>query len=181
MIPALNVSVVQGDPLGDGTGGESIWGGEFEDEFHRNLRHDRPFTLSMANGGTFTLHVGRTGRVARMSQIVELSSDFSGSIWITVQHAEKVVPSVQLRPCVPWLHGSRPITENLNCVVAVVVPGWPKSTVLLAHVQLFDSSASYLVANLVVTVCVCVIAFITRQFRSERALMRCLRVFTLLS
>ena len=24
-----------GDPLGDGTGGESIWGGEFEDEFDR--------------------------------------------------------------------------------------------------------------------------------------------------
>jgi peptidylprolyl isomerase domain and WD repeat-containing protein 1 len=24
-----------GDPLGDGTGGESIWGGEFEDEFER--------------------------------------------------------------------------------------------------------------------------------------------------
>jgi peptidylprolyl isomerase domain and WD repeat-containing protein 1 len=31
-----------GDPLGDGTGGQSIWGGEFEDEFHRDLRHDRP-------------------------------------------------------------------------------------------------------------------------------------------
>ena len=26
-----------GDPLGDGTGGQSIWGGEFEDEFHRDL------------------------------------------------------------------------------------------------------------------------------------------------
>jgi peptidylprolyl isomerase domain and WD repeat-containing protein 1 len=24
-----------GDPLGDGTGGQSIWGTEFEDEFHK--------------------------------------------------------------------------------------------------------------------------------------------------
>jgi peptidylprolyl isomerase domain and WD repeat-containing protein 1 len=43
--------VQTGDPLGDGTGGESIWGGEFEDEFHRNLRFDRPFVLGMANAG----------------------------------------------------------------------------------------------------------------------------------
>jgi Cyclophilin type peptidyl-prolyl cis-trans isomerase/CLD len=46
--------VQTGDPLGDGTGGESIWGGEFEDEFHRDLRHDRPFTVSMANAGPNT-------------------------------------------------------------------------------------------------------------------------------
>jgi peptidylprolyl isomerase domain and WD repeat-containing protein 1 len=39
---------------GTGTGGESIWGGEFEDEFHPNLRHDRPYTLSMANAGANT-------------------------------------------------------------------------------------------------------------------------------
>lgn len=85
-----------GDPLGDGTGGESIWGGEFEDEFVREyvaaaaaaacicivvlshlfscyslyfhlsllcldcvvnitrLKHDRPFTVSMANAGKTT-------------------------------------------------------------------------------------------------------------------------------
>ncbi|GJN15465.1 hypothetical protein PR202_gb02383 [Eleusine coracana subsp. coracana] len=45
---------VTGDPLGDGTGGQSIWGSEFEDEFHKSLRHDRPFTLSMANAGPNT-------------------------------------------------------------------------------------------------------------------------------
>lgn len=46
--------VQTGDPLGDGTGGESIWGHEFEDEFVRTLRHDRPFTVSMANAGANT-------------------------------------------------------------------------------------------------------------------------------
>ncbi|KDR21487.1 peptidylprolyl isomerase domain and WD repeat-containing protein 1 isoform X1 [Zootermopsis nevadensis] len=46
--------VQTGDPTGTGTGGESIWGGEFEDEFHSNLRHDRPYTVSMANAGVNT-------------------------------------------------------------------------------------------------------------------------------
>lgn len=43
-----------GDPDGIGTGGESIWGGEFEDEFSPKLRHDRPYTVSMANAGANT-------------------------------------------------------------------------------------------------------------------------------
>lgn len=43
-----------GDPTGNGTGGESIWGGEFEDEIRPHLRHDRPYTVSMANAGPGT-------------------------------------------------------------------------------------------------------------------------------
>ncbi|KAF9046595.1 peptidyl-prolyl cis-trans isomerase [Panaeolus papilionaceus] len=43
-----------GDPLGDGTGGTSIWDREFEDEFSDDLRHDRPYTVSMANAGPGT-------------------------------------------------------------------------------------------------------------------------------
>ena len=43
-----------GDPDGNGHGGNSIWGGEFEDEICDELKHDRPFTLSMANRGPNT-------------------------------------------------------------------------------------------------------------------------------
>jgi len=43
-----------GDPTGKGTGGKSIWGEDFEDEFHPSLKHDRPYTISMANAGPCT-------------------------------------------------------------------------------------------------------------------------------
>ncbi len=43
-----------GDPNGDGTGGTSIWGEEFDDEFNPNLKHNIPFTVSMANRGPNT-------------------------------------------------------------------------------------------------------------------------------
>ncbi|KAK5173521.1 Peptidyl-prolyl cis-trans isomerase cyp15 [Saxophila tyrrhenica] len=43
--------VQTGDPLGDGTGGESIWGKDFESEFTDDLKFDKPYMVAMANAG----------------------------------------------------------------------------------------------------------------------------------
>ncbi|XP_060808803.1 spliceosome-associated protein CWC27 homolog isoform X2 [Amyelois transitella] len=44
--------IVQGgDPNGDGTGGESIYGAPFKDEFHSRLRFNRRGLVAMANAG----------------------------------------------------------------------------------------------------------------------------------
>ena len=43
-----------GDPLGNGTGGESIWGKNFPDEFSSKVRFDTEGLLAMANSGPMT-------------------------------------------------------------------------------------------------------------------------------
>ncbi|CAI2365354.1 unnamed protein product [Moneuplotes crassus] len=43
-----------GDPKGDGTGGTSYFGKQFEDEFHPKIGHNRKGILSMANSGSNT-------------------------------------------------------------------------------------------------------------------------------
>ncbi|XP_057657819.1 spliceosome-associated protein CWC27 homolog [Diorhabda carinulata] len=44
--------IVQGgDPNGDGTGGESIYGAPFKDEFHQRIKFTRRGLLAMANAG----------------------------------------------------------------------------------------------------------------------------------
>jgi len=43
-----------GDPTGTGRGGESFWGGKFEDEFNPELKFNQAGILAMANAGPNT-------------------------------------------------------------------------------------------------------------------------------
>ncbi len=43
-----------GDPTGTGSGGESIWGKSFEDEYDVNIKFNKPGILAMANRGPNT-------------------------------------------------------------------------------------------------------------------------------
>lgn len=72
-----------GDPEGDGTGGESCWGGKFEDEFNKKLLNIRG-SLSMANSGVntngsqfFINQAGPTGQTASQlkQEVVENNNE----------------------------------------------------------------------------------------------------------
>jgi peptidylprolyl isomerase len=43
-----------GDPTGTGSGGQSLWGRNFEDEVRRDVKFDRKGLLAMANAGPGT-------------------------------------------------------------------------------------------------------------------------------
>lgn len=49
-----NFMIQGGDPTGTGRGGESLWGGKFDDEIDPTLTFDKPGYLAMANAGPNT-------------------------------------------------------------------------------------------------------------------------------
>ena len=49
-----NFMIQGGDPTATGRGGQSLWGGKFEDEISSNLQFSRPGILAMANAGPNT-------------------------------------------------------------------------------------------------------------------------------
>lgn len=49
-----NFMIQGGDPTGTGRGGESLWGGKFQDEVTPNVKFDHKGLLAMANAGPNT-------------------------------------------------------------------------------------------------------------------------------
>lgn len=67
-----------GDPLGDGTGGESIWGHDFEDEFADELRHDR-YALPLPKTHTISLPSADHTPSQWLTQVKQIETVLNGS------------------------------------------------------------------------------------------------------
>ena len=60
-----------GDPTGIGTGGESLWGGEFEDEFHPKLKVSHRFFKDFCLASKKMWNQKRQGQKSFVGVLVE--------------------------------------------------------------------------------------------------------------
>lgn len=82
-----------GDPTGTGRGGESIYGGKFEDEITRELKHTGAGIVSMANAGPNT-----NGSQFFVTLAPAPSLDAKHSIFGRISNGMKVVQRIGLMP-----------------------------------------------------------------------------------
>ena len=102
-----------GDPTGTGTGGESIWGASFEDEIHKSLKHDRPFTLSMANAGP-----GTNGSQFFITTVACPWLDGKHTVFGRVTKGSEVVKSIEN---VPVNKSDKPTCSPIPSMVSIII------------------------------------------------------------
>ncbi|WP_066314208.1 peptidylprolyl isomerase [Bacillus sp. FJAT-29814] len=86
-----------GDPNGNGTGGESIWGAPFEDEFSKNLFNLRG-ALSMANSGENT-----NGSQFFIVQSSKLDPSLKSQMEKIDYYTKEIIAAYEERGGTPWL------------------------------------------------------------------------------
>ena len=105
-----------GDPLGNGTGGESIWGGKFEDEFDPEL-HNLRGALSMANAGPNTN--GSQFFIVQTSQLREGQKESMKNNGVDKQ----AIAKYEAEGGTPWLDGQHTVfgqvIEGMEVVDAI--------------------------------------------------------------
>lgn len=101
----MNDFMIQGgDPTGTGTGGESIWGKPFEDEFSTDL-HNLRGALSMANSGQntngsqFFIVQAKTVDDSLITQMTDFNNSDKGKGYFS----EAVVENYKNNGGTPWL------------------------------------------------------------------------------
>ena len=111
-----NFMIQGGDPKGDGTGGESIWGQPFEDEFSNSLYPWRG-ALCMANSGSNTN--GSQFFIVQNEKYDEsLVSEMEAMEW-----PQEIIDKYKEKGGTPWLFGKHTVFgqvfEGMNVVDAI--------------------------------------------------------------
>ncbi|KAG5370420.1 Peptidyl-prolyl cis-trans isomerase-like 3 [Yarrowia sp. C11] len=99
--------VQMGDPTGTGKGGESIWGGKFEDEIKPTLRHNSRGILSMVNSGpntngsqffiTYDKHVSLDGNYTVFGKMIDGQDALDTLEMIEVDRKNRPVPPIFIK------------------------------------------------------------------------------------
>ena len=139
----INDFMIQGgDPRGNGTGGESIWGGSFSDEFDPEL-HNLRGALSMANSGPNT-----NGSQFFIVQAREVPSNMLEQMRVLEDNGfpADITAAYEALGGTPWLDFRHTVfgqvTEGMDVVDAIAavetVNDVPRSDVIIESIEVTE-------------------------------------------